>query len=171
MYTSALAELFGLSAMQITRAVKQLSDLGLVSAYKDGVQIVVAGTDNGADLFKKAVPHLMNPVRKRFYVEKNILPQNLPLAGISALSEYTMINPPNVTTYAFSGSVNDLPGIDTLIDEETQAEVEVWRYSPTLLSMKDGLPDPLSLWVTLVDDDARIDIAKDELLAEIWKGT
>jgi DNA-binding MarR family transcriptional regulator len=168
-YTSGLAELFGLSAMQITRAVKQLNGLGLFTTYKDGTQVVIEGTDSGAGLFAKAIPHLTNPVRKRFYVEKDILPQNLPLAGISALSEYTMINPPSVISYAFNGTVNNLPGIDTLIDAETQAEVEVWRYSPTLISAKAGLPDPLSLWVTLTGDDVRIDIAKDELLAEIWK--
>jgi hypothetical protein len=74
-----------------------------------------------------------------------------------------------VTAYAFDGGVNTLPGTDTLVDADTQAEIEVWRYSPTLLSVKENLPDPLSLWATFTDDDARIEIAKDELLAEIWR--
>jgi DNA-binding MarR family transcriptional regulator len=168
MYTSGLAELFGLSAMQITRAVKQLAALELVTARKDGMRIVIAGTENGHALFTKAEPHLLNPVRKRFYVEKDVLPPNLPLAGLSVLSEYTMLNPPGVATYAFDGKAGELSGTDTLVDADAQAEVEVWRYSPTLLSAKSGLPDPLSLWVTLANDDARIEIAKDELLAGIW---
>jgi hypothetical protein len=121
-------------------------------------------------LFDNAKPHLLNPVRKQFYVEKDILPPGLPLAGLSALSEYTMLNPPNTATYAFDGKVNELPWTDTLVDADAQAEVEVWRYSPTLLSAKDGLPDLLSLWATLADGDARIEIAKDELLTEIWRG-
>jgi DNA-binding MarR family transcriptional regulator len=62
-YTSGFAGLFGLSAMQITRAVKQLNELGLFTTYKDGTQVVIEGTDNGADLFAKAILHLMNPVR------------------------------------------------------------------------------------------------------------
>jgi DNA-binding MarR family transcriptional regulator len=169
MYANGLAESLGVSAMQITRAVKQLTALELITTHKDGVQIVIAGADGGSALFDKAKPHLCSPVRKRFYVEKDALLPNLPLAGLSALAEYTMLNPPNVTTLAFDGGVNALPGSDTLVDADAQAEIEVWRYSPTLLSEKEHLPDPLSLWATLADNDTRIEIAKDELLAKIWR--
>jgi DNA-binding MarR family transcriptional regulator len=169
MHTGGLAELLGLSAMQISRAVKQLAALGLMTTRKHGVKIIIEGTENGSSLFHKAKPHLMNPVRKKFYVEQDILPVDLPLVGVSALSEYTMLNPPTVTAFAFEGKVNELPGTATLVDTETQAEIEVWRYSAILLSKKANLHDPLSLWVTLGDDDARIEIAKDELLAGIWR--
>lgn len=175
MYMSGLAEALGVSAMQITRAVKQLAALELITTRKDGVRVVMAGTDDGSALFDRAKPHLLNPVRKRFYVDKEALraadgsAQNLPLAGISALAEYTMLNPPRLATFAFAGGVNALPGTDTLVDAKAQAEVEVWRYSPTLLSAQSGLPDLLSLWTTLADGDARIEIAKDELLAKIWR--
>jgi hypothetical protein len=37
-----------------------------------------------------------------------------------------------------------------------------------LVVVKDNLPDPLSLWATLTDDDPRMAIAKDELSAAIW---
>jgi hypothetical protein len=80
-----------------------------------------------------------------------------------------MLNPPNVTTFAFVGGVNALQGTDTLVDADAQAEIEIWRYSPTLLTAKEHLPDLLSLWATLADDDTRIEIAKDELLAKIWR--
>jgi DNA-binding MarR family transcriptional regulator len=169
MYMRGLAELLGLSAMQITRAVKQLAALELVTTRKDGVQIVITGTESGSALFDKAKPHLLNPVRKRFYIERDVLPVNLPLAGVSALSEYTLLNPPTVTVFAFDGKVNELPGTTTLVDADAQAEIEVWRYSPIMLSDKVNLPDPLSLWATLADDDARIEIAKDELLTKIWR--
>jgi DNA-binding MarR family transcriptional regulator len=167
MYTNGLAELLRLSAMQITRAVKQLAALGLITTHKDGVRIVITGTESGFALFDKAMPHLLNPVRKRFYVEQDAFPPGLPRAGISALSEYTMLNPPDVITFAFCGKVDELSGTTMLVDADAQAEIEVWRYSPTLLSQKDNLPDPLSLWATLADGDARIEIAKDELLAQI----
>jgi hypothetical protein len=127
-----------------------------MTTRKDGVQIIITGTERGSALFDKAQSHLLNPVRKRFCVEKNPLPPKLPLSGVSALAEYTMLNPQSVTTFAFDGRVNELPGTDTLVDPDAQAEVEVCRYSPTLLSAKDGLPDLLSLWATLTDDDARI---------------
>jgi hypothetical protein len=80
-----------------------------------------------------------------------------------------MLNLPNITTYAYNGSIKELEGTDSLVDTDTQAEVEFWRYAPTALSVKDGFVDPLSLWVTLKETDPRIELAKDELLADIWR--
>jgi DNA-binding MarR family transcriptional regulator len=169
LYASGLAELLGVSAMQITRAVTQLVALSLCTMRKDGVQIVLTGTEYGAALFEIAKPHLHNPVYKKRYIEKDMLPQGLPFSGVSALAGYTMLNPPNLETYAFSGKVGELKGMDTLVDADTQVEVEFWRYSPTTLSAKDGFADPLSLWVTLQETNIRMEIAKDELLAEIMR--
>jgi DNA-binding MarR family transcriptional regulator len=171
MYISGLAELLGVSAMQITRAVKQLAALGLIITRKDGVQIVIAGTDGSSILFEKAKPHLLNPVRKRFYVDNDALPPNLPFAGETAHGEYTMLAPPRMTVRAYDGKIGDLQGTDTLVDLDMQTQVEVWRYSPTLLSRKVGVADPLSLWAAITNetDGPRLDMAKEELLAEIWR--
>jgi len=169
MYLSGLAELFGVSAMQITRAVKQLAALELIKTRKDGVQVVISGAERGSALLEKAKSHLLNPVRKCFYINKAELPLGLPLAGESALAEFTMLNPPQVAVYAFYGKVNALSGTETLVEPETQVKIEVWRYSPSLLSLNKNLPDRLSLWLSLSDDDARIEIAKEELLAELWR--
>jgi DNA-binding MarR family transcriptional regulator len=172
MYISGLAELFGVSSMQITRAVKQLAALELVTTRKDGVQIVVAGTVNGKDLFDKAKSHLLNPVRKRFYVDNDALPPNLPFAGETALGEYTMLAPPQTAVYAYDGKVGDLQGTDTLVDPDAQSLVELWRYSPTVLSARSGVADPLSLWAAITNEnengDPRLEMAQDELLAGIW---
>ena len=168
MYASGLAQLLGVSAMQVTRAVKQLVALGLFTSYKDGVKIVLAGIERSAALFEKAKPCLHTPVKKKIYVERDALPQRLTLAGASALAEYTMLNPPNLTTFAFNGKVGEFAGTTSLVDADAQVEVEVWRYSPTTLSKKDGYADPLSLWTTLPDGDPRTEIAKDELLTGIW---
>ena len=169
MYANGLAEFLGVSVMQITRAVKQLVGHGLFLTRKDGVQIILIGIENGAELFEKAKPYLQNPVKKKLYVEKDALPQNLPLAGMSALAGYTMLNPPNVTTFAYDGKVGDLTGTKTLVDADAQTEVEFWRYSPITLSEKDGYADPLSLWVTLTDSNPRTEIAKDEIFKKIWR--
>jgi hypothetical protein len=177
MYTNGLAKLLGVSAMQVTRAVRQLVALGLLTTHKVGVRMVIAGTDVGSVLFNKAKPHLLNPVRKRLYIEKDALPPDLPLAGLSALAECTTLNPPDLATYALDGKADRLQGTDILIDADAQAEIEIWRYSPTLLSARENLPDPLSLYATLAcsgdddgdDGDARVEIARDELLAEIWR--
>ena len=169
MYANGLAGLLGVSPMQVSRAVKQLAALGLFKTRKEGVQIVITGTEYEAALFEKAKPYLCNPVKKKLYVEKDALPIQLPLAGLSALAGYTMLNPPNLETFAYNGKSDELAGTKILVNEDAQAEVEFWRYSPSTLSKKHGYADPLSLWLTIPDGDARTEIAKSELLTEIWE--
>ena len=168
MRTSGTAEKLGLSAMQITRAVRQLAALGLVSVRKDGTQLIIAGTDERSKLFEKSKQFLIDPVRKRIYVETEKLPQ-LPLAGLSALSKFTMLSSPEVVTRAFCGKRIDLDGTDTLIDGEAQTEVEIWQYSPAALPSYPDMVDPLSLAAALKDmDDERVEQAVEELLKEVW---
>jgi len=167
MYANGFAQLLGVSAMQITRAVKQLVALELFTSHKDGVQIVFSSIDNGVALFEKAKPYLHTPVKKKIYIERDTLPQQLTFAGLSALAEYSMLNPPDLTTFAFNGKIGELVGTELLVDVDAQVEVEFWRYSPARLSEKDGYADPLSLWTTLPDADPRTEIAKDELLKRI----
>jgi DNA-binding MarR family transcriptional regulator len=169
LHTNSIANKLGFSAMQITRAVKQLSLLGLVSIRKDGVYIIITGNGNGGELFEKATPFLINPVRRKFYVEISTLPKGLPLSGFSALSEYSMLAAPKTETYAYSGNLSDLRGTDTLIDD-SQVEVEMWRYNPAELSARPDIADPLSVAASLQNnDDARVEQAMEEILAEILR--
>ena len=170
LYTASVADKLGLSPMQISRAVKQLKTLGLVSVRKDGVRMVVSGMESRRDLFEMARPYLLNPVRKKNYIESDAMPNDLPLSGLTALSELSMLNPPAVKTFAFFGKAGDLVGTDTLIDGNTQAEVEIWRYAPALLSDRPGIVDTLSLVVSLqADGDERVEQAVDEVLSKLWR--
>ena len=90
-------------------------------------------------------------------------------SGLTALSELTMLNPPVVKTFAFFGKAGELTGTDTLIDNNAQAEVEVWRYAPALLSNHPGIVDRLSLIASMQSvDDERIEQAVDEVLSGLW---
>ena len=167
--TGKTAESFNISAMQISRAIKQLTALGLVTARKDGVRLIISGIENRYALFEKAKPYLLNPVRKRLYAERNELPDGLPLAGYSALSELSMLSEPPAAAFAFFGRVGSLSGSEILVDNTTQAEVEVWRYDPVLLSKRPEIVDTLSLIASLpADDDPRVEQAIDELLSDLW---
>jgi len=163
------AEVFGISAMQVTRAIKQLSALGLVQTRKEGVRTIMLSNERRHDLFNRAKPHLLNPVRKRLYVEYEDLPKGLPISGYSALSEMTMLGSPTMRTFAFYGKADELTGTDTLVDNTAQAEVEFWCYYPALLSKHPGVVDTLSLIVSLPrDDDPRVEEAIEELLIKVW---
>lgn len=85
-------------------------------------------------------------------------------SGLSALSEKTMINPPNVKCYAVSGKNNRLSGTDILMDSTTQVEIELWKYDPGILS-NDKTVDILSLIMSFENNtDERIEEAIEDLL-------
>ena len=119
LYTGETAEMFKLSPMQISRATKQLTALGLVTMRKDGVRTVISSNEYGAALFEKATPYLLNPIRKRIYIDRTELPKGLPLSSYSALSELTMLNGPQTESYAFYGKGPALNGTANLVDNDT----------------------------------------------------
>ena len=163
------AGVFGISAMQISRAVRQLTALSLVNARKDGVRTIMSSETRRHELFERAKPYLLNPVRKKIYVEYADLPNGMPLSGYSALSELTMLGGSETETFAFYGKSGDINGTDTLVDNTSQAEVEIWRYNPILMSKKQGIVDSLSLAAALSsDDDPRVEQSIDELLSKVW---
>jgi DNA-binding transcriptional MocR family regulator len=163
--------MFGISTMQISRAVKQLTALGLIYSRKEGVRIIISGTEPHRALFDKAKPYLLNPVRKKIYIERGKLPRSLPLSGYSALSELTMLNNPETETFAFYGKAGELTGTDTLIDNKSQAEVEIWKYEPVLLSKHQGIADAFSIAASLLSaDDERVEQSLDELISGYFTG-
>lgn len=169
LHTSETVDVLGFSAMQISRAIKQLTALNLVSSRKDGVRIVISSQEKRSELFERAKHNLLNPVQKRIYVERNELPGELPFAGYSALSELTMLGGSQIETFAFFGKSSDLTGTDKLVDYAEQVEVEIWRYDPLLLSRYSGIIDTLSLVASLItDDDERVEQSVDELLKTLW---
>jgi len=169
LYTSEIADILGFSAMQISRAVKQLTALSLVSSRKDGVRKVIYSQESRSELFERAKQNLLNPVRKRVYAECRTLPSGLPFAGYSALSELTMLGDSQIETFAFFGKASDLIATDTLVDDSKQVEVEIWRYDPLLLSRHSGVIDTLSLIASLpTDDDERVEQSIDRLLKTLW---
>jgi len=171
MYTSPMAEKIGFSAMQITRAIRQLCSLNLIEVSKEGVQVVVKGKANHRALFENAATYLLDPVRDIFYVPRDERISHLPYAGISALSEMSMLAAPEPQTYAYYSKTNKLHGERGLTDSEKQVRVERWKYDPSSLSEKDNIADPLSVIASLKDerDDARVEQAIEDVLKKLWR--
>ena len=134
--------------MTVTRAVRQLEQTELFEVRKDGVQKILRGKYSGKELFEKVQPYLISPVRKVLYVYKEEYKNNLIAAGLSALSEKSMLNPPDVESYAVYGRGIQLKGTEKLMDAATQAEIELWKYDPQILG-NNGIVDTLSLVMSL----------------------
>ena len=171
MYTSLMPEKIGVSAMQITRAVRQLQRLNLFEVSKEGVHIVVKGKANHRALFEEAYRYIIDPVRRIVYLSRNDKTVvNLPFSGISAMSELTMLAASDVPTYAYFSKTDGLLGESGLSDRRNQVRVEIWKYAPNLLSKHGTSADPLSVIASLKEEreDARVEQAVEDILKKMW---
>lgn len=164
-YVSAATEVLPFTPMTLTRAVKQLEATGLFFVTKDGVNKVIEAKYNRAELFEKAKIFLLNPVRKWGYIDKNNITSDMVLAGESALSKSTMLNPPRLITYAIWNKNFDKTKLtNELIDPETQVRLELWAYNPKLFS-SENTADRLSVALSFEDNnDERLEEAVEELI-------
>lgn len=166
-YMSDAGKKLGFSAMTVTRAVRQLEQTTFFTTEKDGVQKKMTGKYTARELYDKMKPYLISPVRKTIYVDKQAPLPSMRIAGMSALSQMSMINPPDFFCYAVNGKKAALTGTDILMDASAQVKVELWKYDPDILSGSDAV-DPLSLAVSLKDDpDERIEEAVEMLINNI----
>lgn len=95
MLMTPFAERFAFSAMTITRAANQLVALGLLNkSCSVGAQKMLCTELDTKGLYQKAVPYLIQPVRTTVFIEKSAVTRDMFPAGLSALSEMSMLNPP-----------------------------------------------------------------------------
>ena len=167
--TSKAADELGFTPTSISRASRQLENAGLIKVRKNGVQKIIFTETSPKELFFMAKEYFCNPVKRVVYVEKKHIHDDLLLSGYSALSEYSMLNPPSVMYFA-SNDITRWTVLSTqdLVDIDSQYAVELWRYDPGILT--DGTcVDPHSLALSLQNDpDERVEIAVDEMLEKIW---
>nr|MBQ4455481.1 MarR family transcriptional regulator [Clostridia bacterium] len=168
--TSRAVEGLGFTSTSISRASRQLEELGLIQMEKRGVQKVILTDHTPEELFNLAKGSLTSPVKRTIFVPKEELGDALPLSGCSALSEYSMMNPPMTETRA-ARSVAKWEKVSTnrMHNSEDQCAVELWRYDPKKLT--DGrCVDRISLALALREDrDERVEEALEEMLKQVWR--
>ena len=166
---SSLAKQLGYTPMTMTRALDELegAEIGEISRVGKERQWRFS---NKRDLWEKAKSSLRNPVKKRVYVK-----QGHPkiMAGISALSKFSMISPPALSVFAIgsegyerwkSRGIEELP-----TSEDANLELEIWHYEPELFG-KNGVADPFSLYLSFrMNKDERVAAALDEMMENlVW---
>jgi DNA-binding MarR family transcriptional regulator len=172
LYANEAVKALGVSAMTITRAVRQLEQLGIIHTRKNGVKKILTSDCTGKELLQKSKGHLFCPIHQKSYIRKEMIDESLLISGAQALSMYSMLNPPRVNCYAignFSKWKSKLE--EALIDDSEQVELQLWKYDPQILA-KGSTVDILSLAMCYVDDpDERIEEAVDEMLQGYWRST
>ena len=168
--TSTAAEELSFTPTSISRASRQLEKTGLVKTQKKGIQKIISADITPKDLFLSAKEYFCDPVKRVVYVERNSIHEDLLLSRYSALSEYSMLNPPAVPCFA-SKDITKWTAVSTpdLVDAGNQFVLELWRYDPKKLA-EGSCVDPLSLALSLQkDQDERVDMAVEEMLEKIWR--
>lgn len=168
--TSETSQKLGFTPTSISRASKQLESMGLIRMKKKGVQKIVFSGKTPEELFSAAKDFLRSPVKRTIYVPKSEIKEKLLVSGYSALSEYSMINPPAVSCFAAdSVAMWDTVASRKLQNPDEQAAVELWRYNPKKLTEGECV-DRLSLALALREkQDERIEEAVDEMLMQVWR--
>lgn len=164
------AQALGLTKTSLTRATDQLRALGLLTQNRVGTALEIALTKTGRAAYEQARSALIDPVQKRLTVRAADLPPDLPMAGESALSKGSMLNPPTVPVFAVSKGapwVRALEQTDSRWEEQPTAVLELWKYDPALFARED-MVDPISLACSLAAcEDERVEDCLEEYLEDV----
>ncbi len=169
LYTNTAVDALGISAMSVTRAVRQLEQLGLIKTHKNGVLKVMSSPFSRRELFEKAREHMISPIKRNVYIPKAQVTEAMLIAGDQALAQYSMLNPPRLACYATEKW--ELPTNQTMVNEDSQAILQIWKYNP--MALCDGsCVDVLSLALCYQNDsDERVEEAIEEMLNDYWGDT
>ncbi len=171
LYIGNAVETLSVSAMTITRAARQLEQVGLFKFRKDGVKKIMTTEYSGKELYEQARPYLSTPVKRTVYIFNDQIDDTILMAGDLALSQMSMLNPPRVSCYATSNiQYWGDKGRIFMSDEDNQSALQIWKYNPNVLS-RTGCVDVLSLAACYLDDpDERVEECIDEMLEDLWEG-
>lgn len=163
-----LAEL-GYTAMTLSRAVRELSAAGLVTSHQQGRVRWLKMNYSPAEVWENAKPFLRSPVKRSEWVRDTKKARSIhpPLAGLSALALFSMLNEPPLPIYAVSAvqwKAAQHAGIETAPEQHPDfLQWQVWNYAPNLIKESQTV-DPLSLTLSLQDDqDERVQQALADL--------
>ncbi len=166
-----LADKLELDPVYVTRGTKELSISGLVTEEKRGRYMIVRRDRNAKELFELSRNLLASPVNKVIYVKKTKVVMGLPKAGDYALSEISMLNPPEIETYACYKKNRLIDQFEIVLepgweDSGRICRVELWNYDPLQLA-SDERVDDLSLFCSFKQSkDARIQGELEKVMEE-----
>lgn len=167
------ASFLGYSPMMLTKAKDELVASGLCTVRAEGRSLRLAFATQGRALWETAMPRLASPVVRTQLVRfsagdrRSEVPEGFVRAGVSALSDLTLLAEDPLVTYAVGKGVFAAVGPSLCqadLEDDANARIETWRYAPNRLS-KDGRVDALSLYLSLRETaDERVLGALDDLL-------
>ncbi len=169
---SVLARQLNVSIMTMSRALDELEDAGVVEIERKGRERIVHIPKDKKALWEKTRGFMRSPTkRSRFFQKKHEIPDNfIALAGLSALSHYSMLQSPSIPEYAISHKKFNEVEFYELVEsvEEADCSLQIWSYDPVLFA-QNGVVEPFSLYLSLQSEalDERVESALDEMMEGI----
>ena len=155
--------------MTLTRSFDELELIDLGNVKMEGRERVLRFELNKKNLWEKSKEYMRSPVKKHNIVKQIYEPWPGLIAGLSALSHYSMLGEPRNPVYALSTKQwNTLKKSNVLkkvpVQDYDTCEIEVWNYDPQLFA-EDHIVDRLSLYLSLKNTkDERVEAALDHLM-------
>lgn len=171
---SEVAKRIGISAMSITRAVRDLAQIGVLQEEKVGNEVFIYCDMEKQDIYKEITPYLINPIQEIIYVSQIESEKELLLkAGEYSLSKRSMLGYPKYEEYALAKNSDFFERTETFnpdLDANVKlVRIQKWKYNPWVLG-HDGMVDPISLICSFKnEEDERIQMSLDEVQGEIDK--
>lgn len=172
--TTDFAKKLGFNKMTASRALNDLYHANLITYEIGGMtgRSKEYKRIKDPDYFLRGRNYLKTPVRKIIYTKTR--PLDALTAGMEALSELSMINPPGHPIMAIDRNKLNNEQVEVvnnkdLIKDTKLVELELWDYDPGLFS-NNGHVDLLSLYASLKEEtDERVEQALKEVLrGEPW---
>lgn len=165
-----IAQALNLNDMAVSRAIRELVALGLVTIKRQGTSTLVNPALTGRALFEVAQTAMKSPSKRSQFIRAEDLPKDAILSGDSALAEQTMLADPPYPTYALTKKdykTADQIDPDWTINEDVVL-VEEWAFDPKITA-HDGMIDAISLILAMGDtEDERTEMAIDELEEQVF---
>ena len=93
---SEVANKLNLTKTSVTRATAQLEKMGLIEQLKSGTEISIKRNYSRKEYYEKAKAYLINPVQKVITIMRCEATFESFVAGESALSQVSELNPPRI---------------------------------------------------------------------------
>ena len=157
--------------LAVSRAVGELERKQLLQARKDWKIKLIYSSMSRKELWSKALPYFMSPVKKIVY-SNEVGRGSFYIGGISALSHYSFLNADDQTTLAIWD--RDYVSGNYSFAEWEEAyfkyKIEIWKYSPEMKIGQQEYVDRLSLYLSLREDkDPRVEKELENIIREIWQ--
>lgn len=169
-----IAQLLDYTPMAITNAVNELKEQDLIEVTGEKEKYINFKLGK-KDLWKLVLMKDLfeTPVLKTVFIDE--LPEFRPMlkSNLSALSEYTTLNPSRQQYYAVDKKDFYRLQRDNKLKNENSREgeyaIEVWKYKPEMMVYgRYSAVDPLSLYLSLKgSSDERIQMALEQLIQDI----